>query len=330
MRNYYFSGTAIELEYPEQFVWVMDNNWCKVESSNTTDSIGARITVENPTGEQCVLDYWSETNYLVFLLNDTLKQLFSDNLSPWSVLVEVYGNGVMVGTYTFTVKVYNGKSFPDRTHAAQRVIYWYDQTQLAKMQLFTYEGGTATIGSNTYALTAGIDSLNLYSLDLGDETTINIQSTAINKTTPKVLGDMWFGTTAPTTDYNVTLKKVAVCGDSFNPCILLYNDCDGCMRYIAGKLIKETVNEQGELYTRTNNIYRNTPRKMNTKSSKVLTVAFSDIDALAYADDMLFANDIRMIKWDGTTIPVTIETKKIEIKEMQNDFEIDFLIINEK
>ena len=226
------------------------------------------------------------------------------------------------------MNVYDGKSFPDRTHAAARTIYWTNAEELKKLQLFTYEGGTATINNTQMSLNAGITSLNLYGYRLYDEVDIHISTTTLLPTTPSVLGDLWHGTKTTNGTYIVKLKHIDICDDSYNACRIYYIDTDGCNRWIGGKIIKETDNAQGDMYGRITDVYRNVARKYNTKYSKVISVAFSDIDDLAYLQDILYSNRVEMLNYNEN-IPVAIDTKKLEVKDMVNDFTIDFVIINE-
>ena len=62
MRTHYITGTSVFIEYPNQLTWLGDNNLIKIQSSVSTDHIGARVTVVEPTGNTQTLDYWSETN----------------------------------------------------------------------------------------------------------------------------------------------------------------------------------------------------------------------------------------------------------------------------
>lgn len=328
MRTHYMTGTALWIEYPDALVWLGDNNIIRVGSSNESDTVGARVVVREPTGNQLVLDYWSETSEIVFLLNDTLKQLYHDNLSAWDIMVEAYSNSSSQGTFLFQTNVYDGKSFPDRSHAATSTIYWTDTNELTKLQLFSYEGGTATIGTHSYPLNAGITSLNLSSLNLGDITNVHITSTTTLDTTPNYLGDAWNTNRMNTVSYDVALKNLSVCSN-YNAVRIYYNDTDGCYRWIAGKLKKETDNAKGTAYTNITNIYRNGAYKLNTSTSKTITVTFGPIDSGAYFQDIMYANTVRMLNYNGDLIPVTVNTTKLTSEETESEYEIEFTINSE-
>ena len=330
MRYHSISGSSVYIEYPDQLTWLGDNNIIRIRSSISTDHVGARVTVTEPSGGQQVLDYWSETNSLVFLLNDTLKSLFANNLSDWSVMIEAYNSLSPLTPFTFNMKVFDGKSFPDRSHAAERVIYWSDADELRKIQVFTYEGGTATVANTPFALTPGITSLNLSNLHLHGDVSIHIQTTHALETTPEYLGDMWHNTRVPNSDYDIRMEHIQICDDSSNACRVFYTNTDGCVRWIGGKIVKQTDNAQGETYQRIDSLYRNIARKHNTKLSKVLTVAFSDIDALAYLTDIMWSDRVQMVNYNGDFFDVAIDTKKLQSKDLQDDFEIDFIITSEK
>ena len=329
MRTHNIVGTSIVITYPDPLIWLGDNNLVSVSSSNTNDKVGARVTVQNPQHDTLVLDYYSETNKLVFLLNDTLKNLFNDNLALWNVMVEAYANNSQASSFAFTIKVYRGKSFTDRSHASARVIYWNDRTELNKLQLFTYEGGTATINGHNYTLNAGITNLNLSNETIGETATIHISTTANQPTTPMYLGDMWMNTLTPSTSYDITLKHISIC-DGFAAIRLFYNDTDGCLRFIGGKITKEVDAAKGKNYYRITDKYRNVPYRMTNETSKTLTVAYADIDNLAYLTDIMYSEEVWAVNYNGELVPVTITTNKLTSKDIINDYEIDVCISEEK
>lgn len=329
MRTHNITGTTIVIEYPDPIVWLGDNNIVSVHSSNTSDSIGARITIQDPYLNVQILDYYSETNKLVFLLNDTLKNLFSDNLSSWNVMVEAYANNSLASSFAFSIKVYRGKSFSDRSHASARVIYWNDREELKKVQLFTYEGGTATINGHNYTLTAGISSINLYNESIGETATIHITTTANQPSTPSYLGDMWMNNITPSTSYDIKLKYIELCdGDAVMR--LFYNDTDGCYRFIGGKITKEVDSSKGKNFYRIADKYRNVPYRHTTENSKTLTVVFPYVDYLAYITDIMYCDNLYAVNYNGDLVPVTITTNKLTSKDTINDYEVDVCISEEK
>lgn len=329
MRTHNIIGTSIIVEYPDPIVWLGDNNIISVYTGNTSDNIGARITVQDPQHNTLVLDYWSETNKLTFLLNDTLKNLFNDNLASWNVMVEAYVNNSQASSFAFTIKVYRGKSFTDRSHASARVIYWSDKEELKKLQLFTYEGGTATINNHNYTLNAGITSLNIYNETVGDTATIHITTTANEPTTPSYLGDMWMNDITPSTAYDITLKRISVC-DGYQTLSLYYTDTDGCGRFIAGKITKNVDTAKGKNFYRITDKYRNVPYRHSTETNKTLTVVFPYIDYLAYLTDIMYSENVYTLNYNGDIVPVTVTTNKLTTKDTLNDYEMDVCISEEK
>lgn len=328
MRIQYISGSTIYIEYPDNLVWLNDNNIIRVASSVSGESVGARVAVREPTGSQLILDYWSETNELVFLLNDTLKQLFTNNTSSWDVLVQPYSFSTPQVSFTFQMKVLWGKSFPDRSHGAATTIYWNDVNELTKLQIFSYEGGSAIVQNNSFTLAAGVNSLNLGSLSIGEDERIHILSTNVLETTPDVLGGIWSDTRVNAEDYYITLKNVPVCAD-YNAVRIYYNDTDGCYRWIAGKLKKETNSAKGSTYSSISSIYRNGANKHIDSTSKTVTVGYQGIDSAAYLQDIMYSEDVRMLNYNGDLVPVSVNTSKLTNEDFENDFEIEYLINSE-
>lgn len=327
MRQKYLSGTSMWIDYPDALVFLNDNNIIRVGSSLTSDTVGARIVVREPTQNQVVLDYWSETNEIVFLLNDSLLQLYNDNLSQWDVLVECYSNSTPQATFSFQMNVYDGKSFPDRSHGCTKTIYWSDINDLVKLQLFTYEGGTAVVKNTPFTLTPGITSLNLTNLYLNDNEKIHITANNILPTTPQYLGDIW-GSKMDADDYYIDLIYKQKCNEE-GAVKIYYKDCDGCGRIITGKISKEVNNSKGTNYGRIDNIYKNGAYKLITSNSKIVTIGFSDVASTAYLQDLMYSNDIRMVNYNGDFVKVSLNTSKMENKALENDFEIEFIVNNE-
>lgn len=327
MRQKYLSGTSMWIDYPDALVFLNDNNIIRVGSSLTSDTVGARIVVREPTQNQVVLDYWSETNEIVFLLNDSLLQLYNDNLSQWDVLVECYSNSTPQATFSFQMNVYDGKSFPDRSHGCTKTIYWSDINDLVKLQLFTYEGGTAVVKNTPFSLTPGITSLNLTNLYLSDNEKIHITANNILPTTPQYLGDIW-GSKMDADDYYIDLIYKQKCNED-GAVKIYYKDCDGCGRIITGKMSKEVNNSKGTNYGRIDNIYKNGAYKLITSNSKIVTIGFSDVASTAYLQDLMYSNDIRMVNYNGDFVRVSLNTSKMENKALENDFEIEFIVNNE-
>lgn len=330
MRFHSISGTSMWIEYPDYLIWASDNNTIKVGSSNPNDTVGARITMREPTHNQIVLDYWSETNEILFLLNDSIDQLFSDNLSEWDIIVEPYSNSNPGSYFLFHFKVLDGKSFPDRSHGAATTIYFSNIEELKKLQLFTYEGGTASVGNYTFQLDPGITSLNLYNLHIPDGTPIHITANNVLETTPAYLGDIW-GDSVSANDYWINLVSRPFCeATATNRMVrIMYYDTDGCVRWIPGIINKETDNVKGVDYGRIDKIYRNGAHKLRTSSSRVLTVGFADIAKTAHLEDIMYSSRIEIVNYNGDLIPAAINSSKLAIEKEDKDLEIEFLINSE-
>lgn len=329
MRFQSISGTSMWIEYPDYLIWASNNNTIRVGSSNPNDTVGARITMREPTLNQVVLDYWSETNEILFLLNDSIDQLFTGNLGEWDVIVEPYSNSTPQAYFLFHFKVLDGKSFQDKSHASATTIYWDDINELTKLQLFSYEGGTARIGQNTFSLSAGINSLDIHLLNIGPETNIQMTANNVLQTTPTYLGDIWGENIVDAEDYTIKLVNRPMCSNS-KMVRIMYYDTDGCVRWMVGNILKETDNVSGEEYGRITQIYKNGAHKLRTSSSRTITVGFHDIDKTAQFNDIFYSSRVEIVNYDGELIPVAIQSNKLTIEKVDKDLEIEFLINNEK
>lgn len=357
MRSYTYNN--ITVTYPESVVWLGDSNCVTIASSVVTDNVGAEIIIRHPnTTETRSIRHLSELNSILFILDDALLALDDDNIDQYTAQVDVYNNGVMSFTKTFAFQLLKGKSFTNQSHAISRTLYIYDDEELVKMQVYSPESGMLHIGShylslyeglNQYDFTSYITSLGTYEFCLMHEDVIPIAVISGDAAkTPNVStlyysviksdseetytkgGDVWkYEDTIFPVCYTIIYDEACWSKDFVE---LRYRDCDGCVRYLGGKLATETNTVGGSSYMRTdgNNVFRNIPRKHRETTQRTLKVGFMDIAKNAYPQDILYSDEVEMRMYNSEWWPVVIATDKIETKpDDTQDIELDIIISEE-
>lgn len=341
---------GISITYPEDIVWLHDHTAVTVSGS---DPIGATLTVYHPTGSTKTLTYMSPLTELTFYLDTTLRLMENDNTGDYRCDVALYKNYVYSGSFSFYFKLYKGKSFQDRTHGTSQHIYVYDLSETSKIQVFSPSQGTASIGSSTFTINRGLNSLNLssiitsagtYQLCLYDVSNMTLNAfitsdEALNPSESK----LYFSTQteeeagSATIGGNIfrtkkifpichTIEVASACNDY--PFVeVVYHDTDGCRRVLAGKIENDTEKVTKTAYTRLDeSVYKDVPRSTLTDSNNVVKVHFSDIDINSNFQDILYSEELYIRRnWDSELIPVRLKTDTLVVKSDEDlvDFELE-------
>lgn len=356
MRNY--QGTNISADYPEQVIWLQDSNVVNLSAVDVADTVGAEITIRHPGGALArTIRYISEMPQLLFVLDDALAALHDDNIGQYSCQVDTYINGQPDETFTFSFQLLDGKSFTNRSHAISRTMYIYDPSELVKVQIYSPGNGVLAVGGHNYPLYEGLNQYNLSSLIQGDGVyTMCLMSASqapvahitgdvpVNPETTNIYWSFQGGGASGSIDGGDVWGDVEVfpichtlvidssCGGN-DWVELRYKDCDGCDRYLMGKIVKETNKATSSPYVRTEttNYYRNIPRRKINGTTRSITVGFNDISTDAYPQDIRYSENVWMRMYNGEWWPVALNTESIAVKGDQStqDIELEIIISEE-
>lgn len=346
MRTYYTSHTTVT--YPESIIWMYDSNVIQLESSS---KVGAVVTITTPTYNSRTLTYFSELNSLTFSLDDVILSMLDDNISPWSVSVKIYENGSYAGTLTFAVTVYNGHSFITRCHGMQSTYYVYAPSELTKLHVYAVQNGTVVVGQWGYNCYKGINSYNLsgpittegiYYMDIhGNNQTppiAQIEGAISDTPTTATVSFSWQSGYDPDTTYGGDIwhegMKIFPCKkkiiyqshcEDYNFIELMYIDTDGCRRYLGGKLIEEDDNVKEKAFNTIGTaVWNQNPHRFVNSSDKSIKVGFSDIEKLAYPQDLLYSDTIWMRTWEDEWEQVRLKSSSFKQKDEDYlDFELE-------
>lgn len=317
MRTYTVGN--IKYTIPEEIVFLHDTTVIKIEST-IGNNIGAEITIVNPNFDGKVLKYDSDLSELYFHLDDVLKSLYNDDFAtnlrnPWWVSLLMY-DGNQLTSAAFYMQILNGTSFSNRTHSCSPVIYIYNADELYNLQVYAPSAGQIIWNGGRTDVYKGINKIDLHTdITTTGEHIFSIQSKSqlepiaeITGTEPITAGSMriLFDSFTPESSQSLTggdiWDKMSIfpmqykliyeehC-DDYNFVELRYIDCDGCLRYIGGKLIEETDSSKSTpFHTTTTEIYNTSPKGILTDKSKTLKIGFNDFERIAHISDIQYAD----------------------------------------
>lgn len=353
MRTY--TSNNITITYQEPVVWIGDSNIITIKSSIDTDKVGGEIIIRHPDGTATrTIRYLSELNRILFILDDALTALNDGNIGQYTIQVNVFKNGNLSFTRTFSFQLLQGKSFTNQSHGISRTLYIYDASELVKVQIYSPNNGAFHIGSDYLTLNRGLNQYNLsshientgeYSFCLTD---VPVQPIAVISgdvaKTPTVStlfytvtnasssnesqgGDVWrYEETIFPVCYDLVFENV--CWD-YNFVELRYKDSDGCTRYLGGKIASETNKSTVTAYEYTDgsNVFRNIPRNYQEGTSRSLKIGFADIAKNAYPQDIMYSELVEMKMYNSEWWPIVLESDSITVKnEDYIDLELSIII----
>ena len=132
-------------------------------------------------------------------------------------------------------------------------------------------------------------------------------------------GGIWKDEKVNLADFCIKLIFENVC-DDFNVFQVRYFDTDGCMRYLAGKIDTETVNsKQKNYYHNDGSVYRNISRKKIETASDTVKVKYQDLRRDSYWSDILLAERIDFLNYNGEWMQCSIVTNKVSVNSDESD-----------
>lgn len=360
MRTISLSNTVIN--FPDKMSWLYDNTYIVLKGNDV--SVGADIRVTNTsTGEYRKLKHISEIERIVFPLNDTLFSLYSDSYL-YNITLNLYENGTQVASFGFDTDIYNGRSLPLRAHGSTRTVYVYGPEDLYKLQmLYPTSGNLSVNGSTVPILSSGIIGKDLrpYITNTGiykvcfnsgaKPGSDQISIVNVKNITPfsavaeldfskgdgqipaidEQKGDIWADSKFKAQSYCFDIIYEEVC-KNFNAFKVRYTDTDGCLRYLAGRIMEDTTNASGENYYRldTTTVLKNISRKYITGSSGVVKVAYPNLRKDSYWNDILLSPKIEFLNYNNEWVECSVVDESVTVTaEESEDVTLQFqLFVN--
>ena len=363
MREQNINGTAgtWRVEYPEQTIWLYDSNVIVISSTNNVDTVGAEIIVTDVARNATrTLRYIGDMPSIVFSLDDTLLNMYHGNMS-WQVSITIYRQGNIDAEFGFTFTLLNGKSYPNRTHGAERTLYHYSPETLRKVQIWAEDAVTITLNGSIFNLSQGYNAIDLRGVLTGcgeyvakttdNYTYLEAAITNVSDITPtscvvniasrmvgnsrrsegKNMGGIWKSDNFNSDDYRLNIIYNCVCWDN-DMMLFHYINADGFDRYIMGKILEETISGETKEYQRLNTQYpyRNLPYNHQTGNSNSVKVGFEDIRRDAYLMDIAVSPMVEYINVSGVWMPCTFEDGEVTVSNSETqDYEMTFCLNRE-
>ena len=310
MRNQVVIG--VNVTYPEEVCFINDRNVVSLKYLGANNkSVGAALFLANTLGDTVTLTYNSEKDNLTINLMSALKKLMNND-----VYSEITVSGYIICGETsgqmppFNLKCADGRTLHSRPHNSERILYYYDQSDLTGVQFLMEHSGM--IGSSY--VQSGVRKVNLSAyhgdfgimiIDGGVRRVVNVKHVVLG-------GDNGYDSGCEEGDSSTGVFRV------------VYFNTDGCMRTLQGKVInrKRTV---ALTDWRADELVRHTPNGMITTTTDEITVGFPNVERLSYAEDIMFSNRIEYLGLDGEYHPCTISSKSLQLNDWEtNDLQITF------
>lgn len=302
--------SMVEVVYPDLITHINDRN-CITVNTLTAKPVGGHFTL-TCNGQTATIEYQSELQNLVFRINSSLKRIVNGQHQTVSVTGSVSNDDIAYQITPFTMVVEQGRSLNSRPHGCCRTMYYQNDQDLRKVEIYTPVSGTATVGQYIYSLQAGCNSINLTEYNQTPVTPpagdfpIAIHLSYSHSDTPTYFGDLWHHSTADIldqTDYVINMVQVTAGSDCSDSNSVSYGkirvlDTDGCYKTFIGRLtnMKYTL-KQSEYIN--NELVVNNPMSFITEKTQEMTLVFGDIKHNSYIYDIVFSPHIMYLNGFG-------------------------------
>lgn len=315
MRNY--TSTNVSVDYPGQLAWLLDNNF--VYFRNLYGDYGMRVRMAvSVGGNTWYYDHTTEIGVLTYRLNAFLSQV------PHGVTVyvvcDVRTKDSAQNQHNDTVKfnfvnIY-GKTLQERHHGSTSVITYYDNSDLAKIDIYKPAGvtGNEIVGSNINNFTADEQILH-------NGWASGAMEAVITGTPAFTVGEIFDESTVS----KWTVRLVQVC-PAKNGIKFTYYDTDGCKRYAIGEVLTKKMQAARKDFHRGGVVYDEVPRSLVTGYTGTIEVGFSDVDPGQYLEDIMLSPIVTTTRGSDTieVVPETLQlTRDGKTKDIIITFKID-------
>lgn len=309
MRSIITTNTNTKIEYPDVVAWLMDNNFIHLKQ---LDGYPVKAQVEVVNMQSYYLNHTSEIDNLTFRLNPLLRAFGPATVT---IKVTVWSNGQQDAVNLGKVYVYHGKTLQERFHGSAVKVPWVDASDLASVDFynpFSGMGGTTSYISTPFATIIG-DGISQVPVS-------NITHNRITNSSSTVpIGTLW--------NYKL-ISNVVYAANKMCPVRngikLRYYDTDGCIRHVAGEVLKKTMKVTRQEYHRGGTVCDEVPRSIVTDYAGTMQVGFSDVPNDMYIEDIMLSPYVEECLMGRRMVPTTLTLDRDY--EDTKDVIINFLI----
>lgn len=197
MRQQIVNG--IEIEYPEQNIFLHDENNVKITATVGSDPINIgydMLVINYSTGQRRKLSYRSTFSPTVIVpLQETINSLYKDEDGKCglSISLQVYINNVLYGQRVWGHTVFKGRTLSYKMHGGNKVMHVYNPDELQNIQIFSNTTMALYFGSHPFHIMNGLNTINLsgyitdpgvYKLCFSPSTNASVSIVMVSNITP--------------------------------------------------------------------------------------------------------------------------------------------------
>lgn len=326
------------IQYPDEIVWLQDNNNILISSSY--GSFSAELTISSPY-KSIKITHNTPLDEIMFDLNEPLRYLYHEDtltsqMSIWRIDINIITPSFS-NSFGFDYRVYDGISFTTKTHGTSDIIYVYNAEELSNIMLYSPADGEAVIGGNTKPISSGVNQLDLsniitnpgnYNLYLRSKleyppianiiydialtpSSSDIYFKAQEQSDPGTLngGSLMYHKQIFPMNHTIIYEEPC---DNFPFAEIRYINTDGCYRYFGGKILEMTDSNDQKSYDKPDLLkYNTTPKYLNLSTEKIIKIGAEDILLGAEIEDIIYSSKLWIRDIKGDWMDCEIETHSI-------------------
>lgn len=317
MRTY--TSANITVTYPEQLVWLLDNNFMLCENMYGAYRMRVNATV-TVGGVHSVYDHTTEIGTLTFRWAPFLRGVPNGSnvgvvcsITTWDANDNQHSDVVK-----YTMDMRYGKTLQERHHCSESVVVYEKAPDLVNFEILKPAGWTGRVyfGANTYTYNSNDASVNLITYASPGDMTIKYSGlTGIYR--GEIFNDgkdaIW------------SVRCLQVC-PAKNGIKLTYYNTDGCKRYAIGEVLKKTMAAERKECRKGGIVYDEPPRSLVTGYTGTIDVGFKDVEPGQYLEDIMLSPVVTTARGTDTinVIPTTLQmVRDGETKDIIITFKID-------
>ena len=349
-----FYSHIIEVVYPEEAAWLGDNLYIQINTLSGNTPICFKITLSTLSDSNEMI-YNSSVKKIVFDIKDNVKNLFdeSSQQTNMGLKIEIIGDSLRPGeTAEDSMIVIKGKTLPTKPHGSSNEILLYNPDELENVDIFLPFPSTGMINLNQISQDDLLESHDLSSIITTNGVYEICFEPANASTTPPVVswisdqfispyssdiiffakdadisgtyeGNIWNKTS--NTQKCITITYEEPCED-FPYFEIKYLNCDGCYRYLMGKLLEEDDSGKWIDYAYRKNEIKYLRDFYTAENNKILKVGFKDVPAGLEFNDIIYSSELYFRDYKGEWLPCILNNVSSLYRNQEEDIILELVV----
>lgn len=121
--------------------------------------------------------------------------------------------------------------------------------------------------------------------------------------------------------YCIRLIYDEPCEGGFDFFKVRYTDTDGCLRYLGGKIVEQSVGRDSENYYRldADSVLRNISRKHTTSSNGTVKVGYDSLRRDSYWTDILLSDKVEFLNYNGDWVECSVVSDEVTVTSDESE-----------